>query len=93
MITHQHIAEWRGKDLVDKDGHKIGKLEDVYVDFETDEPVFGTAKEGLIGGKLCARPSRGSNNRPRQSPGSSVQRSDQGGTRSRPRRRRAFRTG
>jgi hypothetical protein len=52
MITHENIAEWRGKDLVDRDGEKIGKLEDVYVDFETDEPVFGTVKEGLIGGRL-----------------------------------------
>ena len=49
MITHQNIAAWRGKDLVDQDGAKIGKLEDVYVDFETDEPVFGTVKEGMIG--------------------------------------------
>ena len=38
MITHQSIAEWRGKDLVDRDLHKIGKLEDVYVDVENDEP-------------------------------------------------------
>ena len=56
MITHQNIAEWRGKDLVDEDGDKIGKLEDVYVDFESDEPVFGTVKEGLIGGSLALVP-------------------------------------
>lgn len=56
MITHQNIAEWRGKDLVDQDGDKIGKLEDVYVDFETDEPVFGTVKQSLIGGSLALVP-------------------------------------
>jgi sporulation protein YlmC with PRC-barrel domain len=56
MITHQNIAAWRGKDLVDQDGDKIGKLEDVYVDFETDEPVFGTVKEGLIGGSFSLVP-------------------------------------
>ena len=33
------LAEWRGKDLVDRDLHKIGKLEDVYVDVENDELV------------------------------------------------------
>ena len=48
MAEHQNIAEWHGKDLVDRDGEKIGKLEDVYVDVETDEPMFGTVKEGLF---------------------------------------------
>ena len=48
MVTHRNIAEWHGKQLVDRDGEKIGKLEDVYVDVETDEPVFGTVKEGFI---------------------------------------------
>ncbi len=46
MVTHRNIAEWHGKQLVDRDGEKIGKLEDVYVDVETDEPAFGTVKEG-----------------------------------------------
>ena len=41
-------AAWHGKMLVDRDGEKIGKLQDVYVDIETDEPQFGTVKEGLI---------------------------------------------
>ena len=28
------IAEWHGKMLIDRDGEKIGKLQDVYVDVE-----------------------------------------------------------
>ena len=40
MAHVQNIAEWHGKDLVDRDGEKIGKLEDVYVDVETDEPMI-----------------------------------------------------
>jgi len=48
MAIHRNIAEWRGKVLVDRDGEQIGKLEDVYVDVETDEPMFGTVKEGLF---------------------------------------------
>ena len=59
MAKHQNIAEWHGKDLVDRDGEKIGKLEDVYVDVETDEPVFGTVKEGLIGRHLTFVPLNG----------------------------------
>jgi sporulation protein YlmC with PRC-barrel domain len=30
--------QWHGKMLVDSNGDKIGKLQDVYVDIETDEP-------------------------------------------------------
>ena len=59
MITHRNIAEWRGKQLVDRDGDKIGKLEDVYVDVETDEPMFGTVKEGRIGRHLTFVPLTG----------------------------------
>ena len=55
-MKHQDIAQWHGKELVDRDGEKIGKLEDVYVDVETDEPMFGTVKEGLIGRHLTFVP-------------------------------------
>jgi PRC-barrel domain len=46
-----NVADWRGKTLVDADGEKIGKLQDVYVDVETDVPQFGTVKEGFIIGR------------------------------------------
>src|ERR1700680_3990805 len=41
------IREWRGHDVVDADGHKIGELEAVYVDTSTDLPSFGTVRVGL----------------------------------------------
>jgi hypothetical protein len=50
-VARENIAEWHGSDLVDSSGERIGKLEDVYVDVETDEPMFGTVKEGFIGGR------------------------------------------
>lgn len=59
MATHQNIAQWSGKTLVDLDGEKIGKLEEVYVDVETDEPMFGTVKEGLFGRHLTFVPLAG----------------------------------
>jgi hypothetical protein len=58
-MKHQDIAQWHGKELVDRDGEKIGKLEEVYVDVETDEPMFGTVKEGLIGRHLTFVPLAG----------------------------------
>jgi len=51
-----NVAEWHGKMLVDSAGEKIGKLQDVYVDVETDEPQFATVKEGLIGRHLTFVP-------------------------------------
>jgi sporulation protein YlmC with PRC-barrel domain len=51
-----NVAEWHGKLLVDLNGEKIGKLQDVYVDVETDEPQFATVKEGLIGRHLTFVP-------------------------------------
>jgi uncharacterized protein YrrD len=59
MATVRNIAEWHGKKLVDHDGEKIGKLQDVYVDVETDEPMFGTVKEGLFSRHLTFVPLQG----------------------------------
>ena len=50
------VADWLGKVIVDRDGERIGKLQDVYVDVETDEPQFGTVKEGVFGRHLTFVP-------------------------------------
>ena len=47
MFEAADIREWRGHDVVDATGHKIGELEAVYVDTGTDLPSFGTVKVGL----------------------------------------------
>jgi hypothetical protein len=47
MFQAGDIREWRGHDVVDVGGHKIGTLESVYVDTGTDEPAFGTVTVGL----------------------------------------------
>jgi hypothetical protein len=53
------VTEWRGKTIIDCNGEKIGKLQDVYVDVETDEPQFGTVKEGIFDRHLTFVPLRG----------------------------------
>jgi hypothetical protein len=47
MFEAADIREWRGHDVVDAEGHKIGELEAVYVDTRTDLPSFGTVKVGV----------------------------------------------
>ena len=55
-VTHRDIAEWHGKQLIDRNGERIGKLEGVYIDTETDEPQFATVKEGFFGPHLTFVP-------------------------------------
>jgi stress response protein YsnF len=40
--------EWRGRTVVDRDGDKIGKLEELYLD-ESDRPAWGAVTTGLFG--------------------------------------------
>ena len=51
-----NVANWHDKMLIDIDGEKIGKLQDIYVDVETDVPQFATVKEGIIGRHLTFVP-------------------------------------
>jgi hypothetical protein len=55
-VLHQDLSAWRGRDLVDRDGKRIGALQDVYFDVETDEPQFGTVKQGWINRHLTFVP-------------------------------------
>lgn len=41
-------SDWIGRPIVDRAGERIGKLQDVYVDVETDAPKFATVKEGFL---------------------------------------------
>lgn len=47
MLEAGDIREWRGHDVVDAGGRKIGTLESVYVDTGTDQPSFATVLVGL----------------------------------------------
>jgi sporulation protein YlmC with PRC-barrel domain len=56
LIPVENIAEWRGQEVVDTDGSKLGKLEEVYYDGETDEPSFVAVKTGLVSKSLTLVP-------------------------------------
>jgi sporulation protein YlmC with PRC-barrel domain len=47
----EQIEEWLGQDVVDCDGEKIGKLEDVYFEADSRTAVFGCVKAGMLGRK------------------------------------------
>src|SRR4051794_5530145 len=51
MPTTENVLEWRGQELLDNDGQKIGTIEEIYLDTETDQPEWALVKTGLFGGK------------------------------------------
>jgi uncharacterized protein (TIGR02271 family) len=56
MATIEEVKSWRGATLVDRDGEKIGKVEDIYLDRQTGQPEWVAVKTGLIGSKLSFVP-------------------------------------
>jgi uncharacterized protein (TIGR02271 family) len=53
MATHtrEDVLSWRDRDLIDNDGDKIGKIDDIYLDRETDQPEWALVTTGLFGTK------------------------------------------
>ena len=51
MTEMTEAYEWRGRDVVDDDGDKIGKLEEVYLDTDSGRPEWATVNTGLFGMK------------------------------------------
>jgi hypothetical protein len=56
VIPVENIAEWRGQDVVDDAGAKLGRLAEIYFDGETDEPTFAGVKSGLVSKSLTLVP-------------------------------------
>jgi uncharacterized protein (TIGR02271 family) len=59
MSRSTDILEWRGRTVVDRDGEKIGKLDEIYVDRQTDEPEWALVNTGLFGTKSSFVPLKG----------------------------------
>jgi hypothetical protein len=49
MFPAENLRDWRGENVIDLDGDKIGSLEAVYVDTVDDEPAFATVRVGMVG--------------------------------------------
>jgi hypothetical protein len=51
-IPIEDIKQWRGQDVLDPADEKLGKLEEVFYDTETDTPAFAAVKSGVFGKHL-----------------------------------------
>lgn len=59
MSEIENIRDWQGKDVLDSVGEKIGDVEDVYFDIETDEPRFLCVKAGWLRHRVVLVPVAG----------------------------------
>jgi hypothetical protein len=56
MFDSQRVDEWQGQDVVDPEGHPVGRLEEVYADNYGASAGFGCVKTGLFGRRLTFVP-------------------------------------
>ena len=49
MLTHEQVGTLRGATAYDRDGSKIGTVEQVYLDDTTGTPEWATVRTGLFG--------------------------------------------
>jgi len=53
------FRSWIGRKVVDRNGDKIGKIDDIYADDETGEPEWLTVHTGMFGSHVSFVPLRG----------------------------------
>src|SRR3712207_6836502 len=58
MALTDNILQYRGQDLVDTSGSKIGRIEEIYLDTETNQPEWALVNTGLFGTKSTFVPIR-----------------------------------
>jgi hypothetical protein len=59
MAEVENIRDWQGKDVLDSGGRKIGTVEDVYFDIESDEARFLCVKAGWLRHRVVLVPVAG----------------------------------
>jgi hypothetical protein len=45
------VRGWQGRTMVDRDGDRIGSIEDIYTDDQSGEPEWALVKTGMFGTK------------------------------------------
>ena len=59
MPEATEVLEWRGRTAVDSDGGKLGKIEEIYLDSQTQRPEWALIQTGMFGGKSSFMPLEG----------------------------------
>jgi uncharacterized protein (TIGR02271 family) len=56
MRPMNEVLEWRGQTMVGSGGDKIGKIEEIYVDQETEQPEWALVHTGMFGSQATFVP-------------------------------------
>ena len=59
MTQMTEAYDWRGREIVDADGDKVGTLEELFRDEDTQQPEWAAVRTGLFGTKLSFVPIQG----------------------------------
>jgi uncharacterized protein (TIGR02271 family) len=59
MTEVTQAYDWRGREIVDVDGDKVGTVEELFRDEDTDQPEWAAVRTGLFGTKLSFVPIEG----------------------------------
>src|SRR3954466_14520874 len=59
MPEATEVLEWRGRTAVDTEGSKLGKIEEIYLDPQTQQPEGALIQTGMFGGKSSFMPLEG----------------------------------
>ena len=59
MTQVTEAYDWRGRDIIDSDGDKVGTLEELFRDEDTDQPEWAVVRTGMFGTKLSFVPIQG----------------------------------
>jgi uncharacterized protein (TIGR02271 family) len=59
MPEATEVLEWRGRTAVATDGSKLGKIEEIYLDSQTQRPEWALIQTGMFGGRSSFMPLEG----------------------------------
>ena len=59
MPEATEVLEWKGRTAVDTDGGKLGKIEEIYLDAQTQRPEWALIQTGMFGSKSSFMPLEG----------------------------------
>ena len=55
-MTMTDLTRWKGQEVVDPTGDKIGEIADIYLDEQTDQPEWLAVRTGLFGRRISFVP-------------------------------------
>jgi uncharacterized protein YrrD len=58
MPDINQVSSWRGEKLHGAGGEKLGTIEEIYLDEETEQPEWFAVKTGLFGSRVSFVPGR-----------------------------------